>query len=119
MAYGKRLLFENLRTETAAVINDGASGNYIAIGVTAGNQVLLHPIRMMKIDNTTDILLTFTFDGTNDQFIIPASSSIILDISSNKVMDGSFFLGKGEVLSAKGAPTSGNVYFSVIHAKGD
>lgn len=119
MAYGKRLLWETLKTETAAAINDGGSGDYIAIGSTAGNQALLHPIRLIKIDNTTDVLLTFSFDGINDQFVMPASSSLILDVSTNKVQDGSFFVGKGEVLYATGLPTSGSVYFSAAYAKGD
>lgn len=121
MAYGKRLLFEPLRFIESEDITDSYS-----IAATMkdadGTIALNHPVRLIMIDNFTDQNMIFSFDGINDHFVVHSASSKVLDIGSNKEMDGSYFLGKGEVLYIKYAadPTNGTfVYYSVAYAKGD
>ncbi|MDX1532863.1 MAG: hypothetical protein R3230_01500 [Nitrosopumilaceae archaeon] len=112
MAYGKRLLFEDLRS-----IAFGATGAaYVAVG-----SALAHPIRAFKIDNFMDADMMFSIDGVNDHFVLHASSSWIQDISMNAPMNSPFFMAQGDILYVKriGVPASGSVYFSVLYGKGD
>lgn len=86
------------------------SGTYAPLGSAMAN-----PIRQFKIDNTTDALLTFSFDGVNDHFVVPASSFFLNDVSSNTAQQNGFFISQGDRLYVKGSPTSGTVYFSVFY----
>ena len=119
--FGKRLLFEPMRS----IASDDITANY-SIAATlqdaSGNIALAHPARFIMVDNVTDKGMLFSFDGVNDHFMVYAMSSKVLDIGSNKEENGSFFLGKGEVLYIKyiADPTNGTkVYFSVAYGKGD
>jgi hypothetical protein len=121
MAYGKRLLFEPLRFIAAADITNAY--DLTATLEDADNNIALnHPARLIKLDNFTDQDMKFSFDGTNDHFVLHAGSTMIMDISSNAQPDNPYFLGKGEVLYIKyvADPTDGTfVYFSVAYGKGD
>lgn len=102
-----RLLAETLRTLAFGAI----SGVYAGIGTA-----LLHPARLIYIVNQTDVLLTFSFDGVNDHFVIPANSYILIDITSNMTMTGgAFALAQGTRIYVKGAPTLGSVYLTVFY----
>jgi hypothetical protein len=119
--YGKRLLFEPLRFIASADITNAYS-LAATMADAAGTIALSHPARLIKVDNFTDQDMKFSFDGVNDHFVLHAGSTMIMDISSNKQADNSFFLGKGEVLYIKyvADPTNGTfVYFSVAYGKGD
>ncbi len=115
MAYGKRLLFEDQRSQTAAnIVASGA--NYLAVGAA-----MSHPIRMILLSNLTDDSLQFSIDGVNDHFVVASNSGMVLDVSANKINEEGFFLGVGESIHVKqiNGPTTGNVYVSVIYGKGD
>lgn len=102
-----RLLAETLRTLAFGSI----SGTYAGIGTA-----LLHPARLIYIVNQTDVLLTFSFDGVNDHFVIPANSYILIDITSNMTLTGgAFALAQGTRIYVKGSPTMGAVYLSVFY----
>lgn len=102
-----RLLAETLRTLAFGSI----SGTYAGIGAA-----LSHPARIIKITNTTDVLITISLDGVNDHDVVPTSSSYIIDIASNNVLPaGSLTISQGQRFYAKGAPTSGAVYLSVYY----
>lgn len=102
-----RLLMENLRSLAFGSI----SGTYAGIGTSLSN-----PCRMLYIVNNTDVLLTFSDDGVNDKFVIPAASYLLLDITTNNTaVGGSFTVSQGQRIYVKGAPGSGSVYLSAFY----
>lgn len=89
------------------------SGTYAGIGAA-----FLNPIRIMHVTNTTDVLLTFSFDGVNDHFVVPAGSFLLLDVTTNKSQNGgSLCISQGDRIYVKGAPTSGSVYLATFFGK--
>jgi hypothetical protein len=90
------------------------SGTYAGIGTA-----LLNPSRILYIVNTTDVLLTISFDGIDDHFVIPSQSYILIDITSNMTLTGgSLTIAQGQRIYVKGAPTSGEVYLSTFYGAG-
>lgn len=106
-ALAVRFQFEPLRT----LAFGGISGTYASIGTP-----FVHPSRLLYIVNTTDADLTFSDDGVNDQFVIPATSYILLDIGSNKTMlGGSLNIAQGTTIYVKGFPIEGSVYLTTAY----
>ena len=93
--------------------------SFSSIGVTyagVGTQVS-HPVRQFIVENLTDVVVTFSFDGITDHFVLPRNGLLISDVTTNKVREDGFFLAEGERLYAKGSPTTGSVYFSVMYGQ--
>ena len=88
----------------------GAS--YAAIGVRFEN-----PIPFLIIQNLTDALLTFSFTGNTDHFVLPANGQIVIDASSNKSFgDGLFFAVNTQMyVKRSGTPTIGSVYITTFY----
>lgn len=88
----------------------GAS--YMGIGTT-----LTKPVRMLYIQNLTDALLMFSFDGVEDHFPLPSNGYVILDITANKTLEQGFFLGEGQRMYVKNitSPSAGSVYVSTFY----
>lgn len=102
-----RLLPETLRTLAFGAI----SGTYAGIGTA-----FLNPIRLIYIVNTTDVLLTFSFDGVNAHFVIPSQAFLLLDVTSNMTLTGgALSISQGTRIYVEGAPTLGSVYLSVFY----
>lgn len=100
--------------ETLRTLAFGAIG----AGYTALGTPFIHPIRLFLIQNTTDVLITVSFDGANDHMVIPSNSFILLDISSNRDSAAEeWYFAQGTQISIKGAPTSGSVYLSVFYGR--
>lgn len=117
MAYGKRLLFDQMQSATAATIA-GAGANYTAINSSGFS----FPVRVIKIDNTTDADMKFTIDGTTDHFMLPASTGVVWDGTANQPNIDACFFGKGTIISAQyidSAPGTGRVYVQAVYGKGD
>jgi hypothetical protein len=112
MPYGTRMVMEPVRSLAFGAIGAG----YAAVGTALSN-----PVRMVFIQNLTNASLMFSIDGINDHFPLAANGFLLLDISSDKTFEGSFFMSKGTVLSVKqiGVPATGSVYFSVFYGLGD
>lgn len=90
------------------------SGVYAGIGTALAN-----PCRIIHITNNTDVLLTFSFDGVDDHFVIPATSFLLLDVTSNMAgTGGSFTISQGQRIYVKGAPGSGSVYLAAFYGSG-
>lgn len=91
------------------------SGAYAAIGIP-----FLNSARLIKIDNTTDAAMIFSDDGVTDKFMIPASTSMIIDISSNREGPNNHLEYPRNttiyVRDEDGAASSGTVYLSVGYA---
>lgn len=110
--FGRRLLFDSIRS----LAFGGIGVAYAAVGGALGQ-----PSRAFKIDNLTDADLMFSFDNVNDHLVLPAMSSFIFDISSNRQPTNPLFLAEGTILYVKeiDSPTTGTVYYSVMYGKGD
>lgn len=115
MGYGRKLLFEPIRSSAYSAIGS----SYTAIGNPFDNQ-----IRLFIINNDTDAPVFISFDGTNDHIFVPSFGHIVLDIAGNRVTEGGFFLSKRcDVFQKKAdaslSPTTGSLYISAGYALGD
>ena len=92
------------------------SGAYMGIGTAFS-----HPIRIIMIQNLTDVSLMFSFDGVDDHVPLPGSGFLLLDVSTNKGTSNGFYIAEGTRIYVRdlGAPaTVGSVYVSVFYADG-
>ncbi len=108
MSLAIRLLPETVRTLGFAAM-DAA---YMGVGVA-----FTRPCRILHIQNLTDALLMFSFDGVNDHFPLAASGYLLMDITSNKTIEQGFFLAEGQRLYVRELddPTSGSVYITAFY----
>lgn len=103
---------------TAEPVRSLAAGS-IGAGYTGVGTPTSNPERQFFIQNLTDALLMFSFDGVNDHFPLPSGGFLLDDVSSNKVAPSdALYLAEGTRLYVKqiAAPTTGSVYFSVFYA---
>lgn len=86
--------------------------SYMGIGTQ-----ILNPIRILRIQNLTDAILIFSFDGVNDHEVLAANSFLLLDITANKAAGNGYFLAEGTRIYVKelGTPTEGSVYVTVYY----
>jgi len=108
----QRIAFEPLRSLDFGSISD----TYALVGTPFAN-----PVRMILIDNTTDINLLVSFDGVDDHTVSISESGRVLDYCSNK-NDAAGNLEQPAytrlyVKQETGtAATKGNVYVTIIYA---
>jgi hypothetical protein len=110
-ALALKMLPETVRTLGFA----GIGGAYNAIGTPITN-----PTRIFLLQNLTDALLMFSFDGINDHFPLASTAFILLDISSNASISQVYCLTQGQRLYVKtiAVPTAGSVYLTTFYAAG-
>ena len=112
MAYGTRATFDAVRELAFGSV--GAS--YTAIG-----SALSEHARIICMNNSTDVDVYISVDGTTDNFRIAANSFRLIDFSANKIRDDGLFVSIGTIFYAKraaGAPTRGTVWIEVTFATG-
>lgn len=103
-----------LRADALRTLAFGSiSGTYAAIGIP-----FAHPTRIMIAQNLTNVQITYSFDGINDHFVLPAGGQMIMDVSSDEFQGNGFIIAVGTQMMAKGAPASGNVYISAFYVRG-
>ena len=91
-AFSIRLMADTLRTLEYCAI----SGTYMGIGTG-----FTKPIRLLYVQNLTDVILVFSLDGINDHFPLVRDGYMILDITTNKSRDGGWFIAEGQRLYVK------------------
>jgi len=96
----------------------GISGTYAAVGTP-----LTVNWRMFRITNNTNGDLFISFDGTNNNLFVPASSFVLYDLSANAAPvteSDTFVMQVGTQFYAKQstAPSSGAVYVEGLYARG-
>lgn len=110
-AHAVRIAFENLRSLGFASI----SGTYAGVGAPFAN-----PVRQIKISNFMDDNLLISFNGINDKDVVAANGFCLYDYTSNRTDSGGNLEQPAGiriyVKQESGAPTSGNVYVTVIYA---
>lgn len=105
-----------IKSEGVKTLAFGAILNtYVAVGNTFKNSV-----NILVIQNLTDKLLVFSFDGLNDDLPLAANDKFVMDITANKTATGGtlcFAAGTTVYVkqTAAGAPTSGAVYISAFY----
>jgi hypothetical protein len=107
--------FVDLRADPLRSLAFGSiSSSYAAIGTPFG-----HPVRMMIVQNFTNVQLTYSFDGINDHFVLPTFGQVIFDVTTNEFQQSGFVISVNTNMMVKGTgATSGNVYVSVFYARG-
>jgi len=105
MAYSKQILYETLRSLDTATL----SGAYLPIGTP-----LAHPASLIKMVNTSNILLLVSIDGINGHDVVPANSFFLYDETTNSPhgTDG-VFMPKGTQFLVSGTGGTGLVYLVV------
>ncbi len=96
---------------------DDLSTSFAALGDPFAN-----PVRIMHLQNLTDVTIIYSFDGTTDHGAVAAGSFILLDVTANKTLDQGEFIAVGTtisvaLISGDTAPTEGDVYLSVFYGK--
>lgn len=72
-------------------------------------------IRLLKMINNSTSDLTISYDGVNDNDIVPAGSAFILDLQANHETNSAYGMGayggrKGQIVYGKGSAGTGNFY---------
>lgn len=81
-----------------------------------------HSFRTFKLINTTDADMLFSFDGTNDNIVAPATSITLYDVSTNSDQDSAqalrMSIGTQFLVKYSTAPTKGNIWLEGMYQKG-
>ena len=110
-----RLSCDTVRTRTSAAGPDGPiSAIYAGVGIS-----FTSPVRIFHIQNLTDTILMFSYDGINDHFPLATQSFLVLDITANQAHTQGFFMAQGQrlyvrnmVAEGQNPPTIGAVYLA-------
>jgi len=89
----------------------------IGAGYTGVGTVFSNPARILHIQNLTDVLLMFSYDGVLDHFPLATNSYLLLDVTANKSSEQGCYIPEGTRLYVKqdGVPSSGSVYATVYY----
>ena len=90
----------------------------IGAGYTQVGTDIADAIRIIVLQNQTDVAVTFSFDGINDTITLQTKSTISLDICTNRTLEQGLFLPIGAQIWVKqttGAASLGSVYVSAFY----
>lgn len=102
-----RVYFEPMRSINSASF----TGSYQAIGST-----LSYPSRYMLIVNNSGVIVTISFDGTNDHIALVPGAAWSFDENTNSEPEALYNIAKGTQVYAKGTADTGLVYLSTAYA---
>ena len=89
------------------------SGTYMGIGTAT-----INPTRVYWIQNDTDVMLTFSWDGVTDHFTLPSGGFFLMDGTANStIQGGAAYIQSGTRTYVKGSPTTGSVNLTVIYGR--
>lgn len=88
------------------------TASYVAIG-----NAFEFPVRIIYLQNLTDVTLKFSFDGVTDHLVLPTNGFILLDVTANKNMPQGFSIAQGTKIYVTriGTPSTGSVYLSAFY----
>lgn len=93
------------------------TNSYTALGTA-----FTHPVRMIRITNTTDADMLFSFDTVNDNIIVPAGSFVLYDVTTNREENIIYFVfavGTQFFIKYVSAPSRGTVYLECLYGQGE
>lgn len=88
------------------------AGSYLPIGTA-----LTHGGRILKFTNLSNVTVTISWDGINDNEILATNTSIILDVSAARENSNYLEVQNGTQFYAKSAAGVGLFYISVYYGK--
>ena len=94
----------------------------IAAGYTGIGTAITNPVRVFHIQNLTNTVLMFSYDGVDDHFPLAANAYLILDITANKSREQGFYLAEGTRIYVRQlglVPGEGAVYVTVYYGSID
>lgn len=103
--------------EAARSLAHGSIGAaYMGVGTAFSK-----PVRILMIQNLTDVSLMFSFDGINDHVPLPRDGYMLLDATSNKAKEDGLYFAEGTRIYVKdiGSPSSGSVYVTTFYGAND
>lgn len=96
----------------------GAIGaSYLPIGVP-----FAHPVRLLKIINTSNTDMVISFDGVADNDYVPAGGFTLYDLCTNQInnANGWYFRSGTQVyVKYATAPASGGVFVVAMYGQGE
>lgn len=95
----------------------GAIGvTYTAIGVP-----FAHPMRIIKITNTTNTDMYVSFDGIIDHDYVPAGAFTLYDLTTNQNETAGWYfrIGTQVYIRYAMAPASGSVFVVALYGQGE
>jgi hypothetical protein len=112
LASSARVKFEPIRSLGFAAIS--------ALTSTAIGSPFSNPVRLLKIDNATDVDLLISFNGIDIHTFLASRTGFVFDYASNKISPvGMFEQAQGErvyVQAVSALPTVNGVYVTVLYA---
>src|SRR5256885_1351639 len=103
--HSRKLTYETLRSIDSATF----TGSYQNLGTALANAASI-----IKIVTNSTVLVTVSIDGTNNHDILPATSFVLYDITSDSPHEtDSIFVEKGRQYRVKGVAGTGSVYLVV------
>lgn len=89
-----------LKCETLYTLAYGSvSSSYSLLGQ------ILNPSSVYFVQNLTDVILTFSFDGIHDNFQLPPNGFLLLDVGTNHGTAQFLCFQEGTSLYVKGSPS--------------
>jgi len=89
----------------------------IVAGYTGVGTEINNPVRILRVQNLTNALLWFSYDGINNHEALAANSFLLLDITANKSREHGYYLAEKTRIYVKrnATPTEGSVYVTVYY----
>lgn len=90
--------------------------SYTALGIPFN-----HPMRIIKILNTTNVDVVISFDGTTDNEYVPAGGFTLYDLTTNEVTEAGWFFRIGTQVWVKltAGAASGGVFIVALYGMGE
>lgn len=107
--------YDTIRTIPLASL----TASYQALGTAFG-----HAVRLVHFVNNTNGDMMVSFDGINDNVVVPANTGFIHDLTSNEDSNEKVRLSQGtqalvKYLSAPTTPADGGFYLSCVYTVGE
>ncbi len=112
MSFGQSLRVSAI--EVQAVAYTDITSSFVAMG-----DGMDKPIRILKVNNTTDSDIYISFDGVTAHDVVVASTAMVIDITANKSTDPGIFIAEGTIVYIEyvdTVPTYGTVYLSAYYS---
>jgi hypothetical protein len=105
-----------VRVDTLRSLPFGSiSGTYAPVGGS-----FQHNMRVVRLQNTTDVGITVSLDGINDNLYLPSQTFLLFDITTNRLENlTTFCFQNGTQILVKGSPTMGAFYVECLYGQGD
>jgi hypothetical protein len=117
MSLGIKLLAEEIRELAGDLVEDGT---FVKLDTRMPAVPFAHPIRMMTVQNFTDVPVYFSFDGINPHFMLPPNGFLTYDFCTNQSFEQGLYVGAGTQIYVSGidaAGTIGNIYLSAFYSQ--